>query len=66
VNMFLCVVIKCRINILIIFISVETLSRKLYLALKRNEQLIVRLRRARFDSRMGRKVKYVLRKESSK
>jgi hypothetical protein len=65
VNMFLCVVIKCRINILIIFISVETLSRKLYLALKRNEQLIVRLRRARFDSRMGQKICYNLRNKRS-
>jgi len=50
------------INVVFICISVASLVKKLGMALKRIECLRLRLKRARFDSRMKMKIKYSLRK----
>ena len=52
---------KCSILFADFLFSVDRLNKKLILALRRMNRLKLKLRRARFDTRMKMKVSYFLR-----
>ena len=52
---------KCSILFVDFLFSVDRLNKKLILALRRINRLKLKLRRARFDTRMKMKVSYFLR-----